>query len=91
MAKTLIALTAENCCGGRSWMLRLHNDGYTIAVQEWGAWGDMDEEFFIPTHKALQYLQQAKEGSLPLSFLCFGVEDYNRGTDGTYRGYTYCN
>lgn len=89
IVKKIIMLVAQNELGGRSWELCLLSDGYKTIRQEWGGFGDSYKEGYIPTSKAIEFIRLAKGGNLPVDYLCWGVDDFFRGLDGNFYGYSH--
>ena len=80
--RILIELTAENDLFWRTWILTQVKDGYYLNKRS-----SQDDGFFmgyIPTKKALAYLEQAKNGTLPVSLLCWGTDMPERDSTGAW-------
>ena len=80
--RVLIDLSAENDLFWRTWTLVQVKDGYYLTSKS-----SQDDDFFmgyIPTKKALAYLEQAKNGTLPVSLLCCGADMPERDSTGAW-------
>jgi len=89
MTRKIVSLSAGNSLFFRQWVLSEDNKGYRISRFDNTKTDCGDVSYYIPTVKALAYIRQAQEGTLPIHLLCWGCEEYARNRDGSWEGDTW--